>query len=133
MEQQLIHFSETLISDMHKDAYGFRPRSGYQEWFTKEQLDATYDDLQRGVDASIREDARREESNWQSFNARVEAVQAAGAGTRANALRWMMQAEGQDIQEACERDYFAFDVVFSCGDRYLQLCRELEQAAEALQ
>ena len=36
----LIHISETDLSDFYKDAYGIRPRGVYKEYWTPEDLEA---------------------------------------------------------------------------------------------
>ena len=41
----LIHISKTDLSDFYKDAFGFRPRGHYQEWWTEEELQKEYDYL----------------------------------------------------------------------------------------
>ena len=87
-----------FYSDVHKDAYGFRPR-GEQvyNWFislTKEQMDYQFALMQETILDEERQRRTAQEDASIAFEERVEEVIRAGAGDRATALRWIHDAEG---------------------------------------
>lgn len=92
-----------IYSDMHKDAYGFRPRNDVRDW-TLEDFEATFAILQK----VIKEDMEREEAEQQQavtlFEQQVAATIAAGARDRETALRWIMQSSDADG----DWEYFCF-------------------------
>ena len=76
--------------DAHKDAYGFRADPAAT---TQEELVAEYNAICDAVCESIDEEKRQEDAAWAKFNATLDKV-AASVGTRSNALRFLMDAEG---------------------------------------
>ena len=92
---------QSIISDMFKDAHGFRPR-GEQFWSTLttvEACNAKLDELQPAVDAAIDEDRAREAAAAVKFEARIAELIEHGAGDRETALRWLrdsVDAYGDD-------------------------------------
>ena len=83
------------FSDLHKDAYGFRPSERFYVWMqtaTPDELQAEWDRLIKAVEAAIEEDARRQKEAIESFEAHVQKTIDAGAGDRQTALRWIMDA-----------------------------------------
>jgi len=98
-------YSDQLISDLHKDARGFRPHEAFWEGWTQSDDDnkqAIWDGLCREMDRRQEEEARREEEALADFKAQITKVIEAGAGNRINALRWMTSSETfyghQDIE-----------------------------------
>lgn len=89
---------QSLISDMHKDAYGFRPR-GEQFWSSLTTVDACrakLEELDEAVGAVIAEDAAREAKAVERFEALVQTMINHGASDRATALRWALDTEAAD-------------------------------------
>ena len=89
-------------SDMHKDAYGFRPRFDYLDWSLAD-FETEFEHLGRVIDQRIAEDNAAYDAAALRFESRVESTIALGAGTRENAIRWMMDADNAsgDIQYFC--------------------------------
>lgn len=86
---------QSIISDMHKDAYGFRPR-GEVFWAgldTEIACREKLEELDIAVGAVIAEDAKREREAVIKFEIAVLDVIDAGAGDRETAIRWMMDDE----------------------------------------
>ena len=88
-------FDSNVVSDLHKDAFGFRPDGSFwREW------DGCGDDgkqriwnyLLESLKESIDEDRRIEEAAIKRFEELVTNTISAGAGTRENAIRWIMDA-----------------------------------------
>jgi hypothetical protein len=91
--------ADRLFSDMHKDAYGFRPsHSTWQAWalMTDAQLDIEQERLQRAVDESIDNDARAQRAAAVKFEAAIADIMAVGNVSRETAIRWNMDAVGAE-------------------------------------
>ena len=100
-------FDEDCISDLHKDAYGFRPG---EYWF-KAWATMTDDEKQVEWDSLVaamgrREDERKadEQVGIKRFEQSVTDTIATGASDRATAIRWMM--DGADANGDVE--YFEY-------------------------
>jgi len=82
--------------DMHKDAYGFRPRHIDTSAWTLEQFEAEFRVLGMAIaDAEIERQALEQKASFE-FEARVQTLMGAGAKDRATALRWIHEAEGSN-------------------------------------
>ena len=102
---ELIHVSKTDLSDFHKDAYGFRPRGIYKEWWTKEELEAEYDRLGRVCDDNAKAEAVAEAEALVKFESLVAETVAHGAKDRETAIRWLVDGEGLEFHEY-DLEYF---------------------------
>lgn len=94
-------YDETIISDLHKDVYGFRPR---QDWWAiwntvgEDAKQAIWDYLCEAVDAEIAAQKVRDEEALQDFEARVEQTIQLGAPDRDTAILWIV--EGLELTES---------------------------------
>jgi hypothetical protein len=91
-------FDADIVSDLHKDAYGFRPsESWWANWYSASDAgrQAIWDDLLVALDAEIQEEEQRQKASIDKFEALVAINLQAGAADRATALRWIM-----DVSEA---------------------------------
>lgn len=85
---------QSIFSDIHKDAYGFRPR-----WMSTDQrTDATWlkseiDSCEQELKRVMEREAIEEKEAIQAFEERVKGVIESGAGDRETAIRWIDQAE----------------------------------------
>lgn len=92
------------ISDMSKDAFGFRSRKDYSSYNEAELLEEiAY--LEVRVMESIDQDKRDEEAAVQSFESEVSTLMVDLKIDRTTAVRWLMQAE--DL-EPSEIEHFAW-------------------------
>jgi uncharacterized protein YhaN len=85
-----------LISDLHKDARGFRPsvdRHAAYAAMPTAALAREWDGLCAELDRSMAHEAEAQARAAARFEARVADLRAAGAGDRATALRWLFQAD----------------------------------------
>lgn len=90
-------YSDELFSDMHKDAYGFRPREYNEFWnATPERKQEIWDQTQQACMDSIEEDLRFEKAAADSFEATVAKFLAAGADSRETAIRWIISTVDAD-------------------------------------
>ena len=81
-----------IYSDMHKDAYGFRPRG---EW-TNMSTEALISDMEyfgKLIDASVAEEAIAEAKAVEALEARLASLIEMGAQNRATAMRWELESQ----------------------------------------
>ena len=85
-----------IYSDMHKDAYGFRPRHLFTEMSTEELVsDMEYFGML--IDANLAQEAIAEKAAIDALEARLASYMEMGAPDRATAMRWELDAQGEDI------------------------------------
>jgi hypothetical protein len=112
-------FDENIVSDLHKDTYGYRPTSYWWSlWneMTSEEKQSEWDSLIENFNRAMDEDRRNKEYTLNQLKSRIEHIIALGAGDTMTALKWIMQAEGFDETDYLYGpSYFAyhFDVDYS--------------------
>jgi hypothetical protein len=92
-------YCEDSFSDLHKEAYGMRPRESYYEWLQKASPDekqAEWDLLVAAAARAYQEVKAMEKEATERFEAHVADVIALGAKDRATALRWIMDGSDAD-------------------------------------
>lgn len=112
-------FDEQVLSDLHKDAYGFRPRS---EWFwnnwnsaDNDGKQAIWDDLLEALDHTLRMEKEAEERAIEEFEHRVAETIRYGAGDRATAIRWIV--DSLNLSE-CDKWYGSEYICYTLGLPY---------------
>lgn len=88
-------FDADTVSDLHKDAYGFRPSELFwEEWLSASdaQKQKIWDSLERALQVTIAEEKEREAVAKERFEALVAKTIQSGARDREQALRWIMDA-----------------------------------------
>lgn len=88
-------YDEAILSDLYKDAHGYRPRELFWEMWkgmTVEERNAEWQMLCDEVDQSIEEDRAREEEARLSYERSLTELQAAGAPDRATAIEWLVDS-----------------------------------------
>ena len=95
-------YCEDIFSDMHKDAYGFRPRNHEFYDATPDRKQEIWDAVYTDVLFEIEREAREKEIALEQFEREVTQTISYGAGDRATALRWMTQnalfRDEQDVE-----------------------------------
>jgi hypothetical protein len=81
------------ISDVSKEAYGYRVRQNYAA-LSDEELFATYDLYLRDASRAAVEELEREEAATKAWNAHICNLMNAHGISRRDALRWDLEAEG---------------------------------------
>ena len=92
-------FDDNTVSDLHADAYGWRPRESFwAEWnsSTPEQKRVIWDRLVETLEESIDLERKMQASALEAFETRVTESIQAGAKDRNQAIKWILQAEGLD-------------------------------------
>ena len=115
----LIHISDTLLSDTYKDAYGIRPRSYYKEFWTEEELEQEYSHLQTVIKSVMEEEAAAKKIALEEFNTLVEETIAIGAGDRKTAIRWLMDGEmvNNSYRQEVEHFFWSHGLSFEMIDK----------------
>lgn len=106
-------FDSDLISDLYKDAHGFRPSEYYFDRWDQASDDEKQEmwDYLCHVAADKAESERRyEEQAMAEFDAAINTAINSGAKDRATAVRWMVEAwcPGDDVV-AYDLDRFCYD------------------------
>ena len=90
--------------DMHKDAYGVRPRGIDTSAWTLADFDAEFETLANAIQ---REEVQRKIDQAEAavrFEAQIASLFDAGAVSREAAIKWIHEAEGSDGDD----DYLCF-------------------------
>lgn len=97
---------EAFIWDTYKEAHGFRPR-----WVNF--ADMSYDELEKfaiqcdkDAKEAYEQEKQAEAEALQKFEAEIFYLQTMGAGSREDAIRWKLQAEGLDNEY--DGDYICY-------------------------
>ena len=85
-----------IYSDMHKDAYGFRPRHLFTEMST-EELVSDMEYFGKLIDANLAQEAIAEKAAIDALEARLASYMEMGAPDRATAMRWELEASGDAL------------------------------------
>lgn len=128
-------FDEAIVSDLHKDARGFRPgQLWWEAWIFAgpDRKQAIWDNLCEELNQSIEREAREQSEAYSRLMARLADTIRLGAKNITQALVWVMQAE--DFSEVDLRygpDYFAyhFGIAYEAAREWLpvkQAMAELE-------
>ena len=121
-------FDDNIFSDLHKDAYGFRPRGHEYYEAAPARKQEIWVRVCEDLEASQEEESRREQEAVAEFKAQITKVIEAGAGNRITALRWMTSTEtfyhSQDVESWVYKQGFLFT------DYGRELVKELESIVE---
>lgn len=101
-------YDENIYSDLHKDAYGFRPRSGrfYADDATPDEKQAIWDRTLADLDEAIAEEKAAEIKAVAEFEALVAKTMTDHNISRLSAIRWLMDAEDDPYMTD---DYFRWN------------------------
>ena len=86
----------TYIYEGHKDAFGVKGRHYNFEAMSLEELKAEADYISRSVKEQMELEEQMEKEAIERFEEAVTKYEAMGAGSREDAVRWLLQAEGLD-------------------------------------
>ena len=92
----------SMYSDMHKDAYGFRPRGVNYDKFTDAELEAKLDSFEKVIETNIAEEKAWEILKIAEHKAMLNRyITEYGAENETQALKWYIDAEGpfDDFQD----------------------------------
>ena len=89
-------YDEQTVSDLHKDAYGFRPReSFYYRWDTATAAERQniWDNMCMTLESELELEKQETARNIERFESRVDDVLRTGALSRVQAIKWIAQSE----------------------------------------
>jgi len=101
-------YDENVLSDLHKDARGFRPRSEdfWGRWAECDDdgKEAIWNGLLEELDRTMAYEAKETAKAVADYEKEIKEVIALGAGTRKRALLWMLDSDEADKMPACDFD-----------------------------
>lgn len=105
-------FDELCVSDLHKDAYGYRPSQGWwRAWnnMADSEKQSEWDRLVEAVEAEFEYEARREQRAFDAWVGRINNIVVTQGVSRQDAIRWDMDAEdADDVEHYCFLQGFGY-------------------------
>ena len=105
-------FDENIVSDLHKDARGFRPSEYFWEEWTQcgdDIRQAMWDNLCRELEETMAAERDAELRAEIAFHQRIQGAMLLGAADELVAIRWILEAEElTKFDLAYGSDYVAF-------------------------
>lgn len=100
-------FADDCYSDLYKDVFGSRPR-GWNVWASVEAFDAAYENLVSMLGDSIKNDKQAEETAYAEWISNVHATARKVCAKVGDVIRWQFDAEGINVHNKQDREYFCF-------------------------
>lgn len=131
-------YSDDIISDLHKDARGFRPTEAFwNAWNFQddEGKQTVWNILIDELEETMAEDRRREAEALENFEAQIKEMRKLGAETTRQAIKWVFHAEGMDRYDLqYGADYVAYHFGMSYQNSYRAVIQECcDQALAVVQ
>jgi hypothetical protein len=105
-------YSDELVSDLHKDAYGFRPREGFWDnWnaASPEMKEEIWCGLLVTMGDRMDEERAAQSKAYAEFRATLKNVMQTQGVNWKTALRWLQEADGEyDIEHYLWKQGLAF-------------------------
>jgi hypothetical protein len=126
-------FDERIVSDLHKDAFGFRPREYFwEEWngATDAGKQEIWDDLQDALDRAIEYENLMHDAAIADFRVSVQQNLDLGASDEHQARKWIVQSLNpteNDLLYGGSWVCFELGLPYSMRQMFDQICRELRQ------
>jgi predicted Fe-S protein YdhL (DUF1289 family) len=92
-------FDENIVSDLHKDARGFRPTEYFWEEWTQmpdQFKQKIWDSLCQELEETMDRERRAEADAMIALHQRIQGAMLLGAKDEVQALKWIMEAEEFD-------------------------------------
>lgn len=124
-------FDESIISDLHKDAYGFRPGSYFWDnWKNsgKDGKQRIWDDLCKELDGEIERNRLAQARAVAEFEKLISRHMQHGAQTRYDAIRWIVQSLGLDeldLRYGGSLVCYEMGLPYSMETEFNDICREM--------
>jgi hypothetical protein len=105
-------FDENIVSDLHKDARGYRPREYFwKEWKDSNGFDrqAIWDGLTNELKLEMARERQAQLNAEIKMHQRIQGTMLVGAKDEVQAIKWIMEAEEfSDIDLQYGASYFCF-------------------------
>lgn len=85
-------FCDDTYSDLHKDAYGFRPSSDNYRWWktlTDDEKQVEWNRLIVALEATVEREKEEEKLAVADFEKKIISIMSVGAKTRQDAVKWL--------------------------------------------
>lgn len=106
------NFDEAIVSDLHKDARGFRPSHHWMELWNyadNDQKQTMWDALSQELSAELDRERAAKARAMLAVTERLEQMYELGAKSEVQALQWIMEAEEfSDFDLQYGADYFCY-------------------------
>lgn len=131
-------FDSNIVSDLHKDARGYRPSEYFwEEWDQcgDDNRQAMWDSLCRELEETMAADRAREVEALENFRAQIKSMKKLGAETTRQAIKWIFHAENLDRYDLrYGADYVAFYFGMNYRNPYRAVIQECcDQAIATIQ
>jgi hypothetical protein len=117
-------FDENIISDLHKDARGFRPSQyWWDQWelCSDDQKQVMWDSLIQELNEAMEQQRKDEARAAFALTQRLEQMYELGATSEVQALKWIMEAEefdDYDIQYGPSYFCYHFGLSYSAANDF---------------
>ena len=129
-------FDENIVSDLHKEAYGFRPRGGFFILWNSasdERKQSIWDSLLVTAECNFNEEVESEKRNIASFEADIISNMEMGAASREDAIRWIVQGSIKSVHDLMyggEQICHNLGLPFSMSVEFNSICEEMYKEFE---
>jgi hypothetical protein len=123
-EKLMYTFDENIVSDLHKDARGFRPSEyWWRQWIhcSDAQKQTMWDALCRELEVSMEQERRAEARAALALTERLEQMYELGAKDEVQALKWIMEAEefdDYDLRYGASYFCYHFGLSYSAANEF---------------
>lgn len=121
-------FDSNIVSDLHKDARGFRPTEYFwEEWDQcgDDNRQAMWDSLCKELEETMAAEQTAQEQALENFRAQIREMRKLGAATDQQAIKWIFHAEGMDRYDLqYGADYVAYHFGMSYQNPYRAVIEE---------
>lgn len=126
-------YNEDIFSDMHKDAYGFRPRGHEFYDAAPERKQEIWDSVCDDVEREIERQRVAQDAAVAAFRQQVADMMAMGARDEHQAKKWIIQgldATVNNLMYGGEWVCFELGLPYTMRKMFDQACREMRQEME---
>lgn len=126
-------FDERIVSDLHKDAFGYRPLQYFwAEWdaATDAAKQEIWDDLLDALQRAVEFERVQQEAAVADYHSEIANMMTLGAQNEYQARKWIVQGLGLnqfDLSYGGEHVCFHLNLPYTMKKMFDQICRELRQ------
>ena len=126
-------FDENIVSDLHKDARGFRPRDVWWTYWsncTDAEKQREWDGLIRELNEEMNRQRQSEEMAVIAMHQRIQGTMLLGAKDEVQALKWIMEAEefsDYDLQYGADYFCYHFGLDYTEGKKAFNIQQAINQ------
>jgi hypothetical protein len=131
-------FNSNIVSDLHKDARGFRPTEYFwEEWDQcgDDNRQSMWDSLCRELEETMAAEQAAQEQALANFKTQIKEMRKLGAETTRQAIKWIFHAEKMDRYDLqYGADYVAYHFGMNYQNPYRAVIQECcDQAIKTIE